>query len=189
MQESHTLLNKLVETLSQSSDPFKMQNARLSALPREIKEIRNPEPRCELTQGIWLDFQEGAGVETVVGPAEARDGVRLLLKERGDSAYYSFSYDIPPEPLREARYLGQLLRCSSAGPARFQVCLRYILADGFRDVFARDVVVLTGEAQEDLVFLRIDADLAQQAVGAEVLFFFDGRSFDVTLQAIEALLV
>lgn len=189
MEETMTVLGKIAEALSHSSDPFEMENARLAALPQEMTRVESPAPRHALGPGIWLDYKADAGVVTVAEPAEDGDGLRLQLSDRGESPWYSFSYDIPAEPLRGARYFGQVLRCSSTGPARFRVCLRHILAEGFRDIFARDVVVLTGGAHEDLLVIRLDPDLAEQTVRAEVLLFFDGRSFDVTLHAAEALVI
>lgn len=189
MEEAMTVLGKIAEALSHSSDPFEMENARLAALPHEMTRVESPTPRHALGPGIWLDYQADAGVETVAEPAEDGDGLRLHLSDRGESPWYSLSCDIPAAPLRGGRYFGQVLRCSSSGPVRFRVCLRYILADGFRDVFARNVVVLTGGPHEDLVVIKLDPDLADQATRAEVLLFFDGRSFDMTLHAAESLLI
>lgn len=200
MQETLGLLGKLAEGLERSADPFSQENARLAALPREVLPLHNPTPRLALAPGVWLDYQPEAGVETRVGAAEGVEaGVRFQVESIGSSKWYSFSYEIPAEALRSKRYLGQILRCSSEGPARFRLCLRYALPEGIRDVFARQVCVLTGfeksgasnenVMQDELVFVPIDASLAAQAQGAEVLLFFEGRSFDVTLHAIEAMVV
>ena len=189
MSETGTVLSKIAEAFEAGAKPFAAENARLAALGRDVTPVENPEARRTLAPGVWLDFQADSGVVTAVGPAEAGEGLRLRLEEVGDSPWYSLSYDLPVEPLRGARYLGHFLRCESAGPARFRICLRYKMNDGFRDVFARELVVLTGGEQEDLVFIRLDPGLLEQTRAAEVLFFFEGRSFDVTLRAIEALKV
>ncbi|UWQ81927.1 hypothetical protein K3725_22210 (plasmid) [Leisingera sp. S132] len=165
------------------------ENALLSALPGAVRKIRSPRPRHALAPGIWLDYQPDAGVGVLAAPEPEGDGVRLQLQDIGTSPWFSLSYGIDLAALRQGRYLGQLLDCSSRGPGRFRICLRYLLAEGFRDVFARDLVVLTGARQEDLVFIPVDAELAAQAQGAEVLYFFEGRSFDVTLHGAEALLI
>lgn len=149
----------------------------------------SPEPRCELAPGLWLDYQPDSGVEVTAGLSEAEEGLRLQTATTGESPWFSVSYEVNVEELRQGRYLIQLLDCSSRGPARFRVCLRYLLAEGFKDTFTRDLVVLTGGRQEDLLFIRVDAELAAEAQGAEVLYFFEGQSFDVTLHGAEAQLI
>ena len=187
MSETGTVLRKIAEAFEASAKPFAAETARLAALGRDVAPVETPEPRHELAPGIWLDFQAGNGVATTAAPAETGEGLRLLLSDRGDSPWYSLSYNLPVEALQDARFLGHFLRCDSDGPARFRVCLRHMLDEGFRDVFARDLVVLTRGEQEDLVFIRLDPELVAQTRAAEVLFFFEGRSFDVTLRAIEPL--
>lgn len=189
MAETRKALRKLASGLVRKRSPFGPENARLAALPRTVEETRTPRPRHALAPGIWLDYQPDAGVEVLAAPEAEGDGVRLQLQDIGASPWFSLSYGIDAGMLRQGRYLGQLLDCSSRGPGRFRVCLRYLLAEGFKDVFARDLVVLTGARQEDLVFIPVDAELAAQAQGAEVLYFFEGRSFDVTLHSAEALLI
>ncbi|KIC15140.1 hypothetical protein [Leisingera sp. ANG-Vp] len=189
MAETKKMLRKLASGLVRSRSPFGPENARLAALPKAVAEARTPQPRHTLAPGIWMDYQPGAGVEVVAGPEPDGEGVRLQVQSTGDSPWFSLSYGIDAAMLRQGRYLGQLLDCSSRGPGRFQVCLRYLLDEGFKDVFARNLVVLTGARQEDLVFIPVDAELAAGAKGAEVLYFFEGRSFDVTLHSAEALLI
>lgn len=190
MPQSHPLLGKLADALAQSAAPFKLENARLAALPEEVRKVSAPQPRHALAQDVWLDFQADAGVEITAGPDPKQRGLRLLTADVGSSPWLSFSYALPAAQLREGRYLGQITRSSSRGVARFRVCLRYVFEDGFHDVFARDMVVLTGgAAQEDLLMVPLDAELAAAAQRAEVLFFFEGRSFDVTLHGTEAFLV
>lgn len=186
MEETRTALTKIAKAFEAGAKPFAAENARLAALGRDVAPVETPAPLHELAPGVWLDFQAERGVVTTAGPAETGEGLRLQLFDRGDSPWYSLSYDLAPETLHDARYLGHFLCCDSDGPARFRVCLRHKLDEGFRDVFARDLVVLTGGEQEDLVFIRLDPDLIEQTRAAEVLFFFEGRSFDVTLRVIEA---
>jgi hypothetical protein len=63
--------------------------------------------------------------------------------------------------------------------------LRYLLEDGFKDVFYPRMVVMTGGKYEDFLFVRVDQELASAATGVEVLFFFEGRAFDFSLEALE----
>ena len=49
------------------------------------------------------------------------------------------------------------------------------------------MILLESEAQDQITFIRIDPALRDEAVGAEVLFFFEGKSFDVTLNSVENL--
>lgn len=187
MDEAQSVLCKIAEAFEAGAKPFAVENARLAALGRDVALVEAPAARHELAPGIWLDFRAESDVATSLAPAESGEGLRLRLQDRGASPWYSLSYELPVEPLREARYLGHFLRCDSAGPARFRVCLRHKLDEDFRDVFARDLVVLTGGEQEDLIFIRLDPELLAETRGAEVLFFFEGRSFDVTLRVVEAL--
>ena len=189
MPESNTLISKIATAFEQSAEPFALENARLAALPAEISQVKTPDPRYQLAQGVWLDYMAGAGAKTTVGPTETGDGVRLQLDDIGTSPWYSFSYAVSLEALRDVGYLGQFIKSSSNGPARFRVCLRLSLEDGHRDIFAREIVVLTGEEQEDLLFVRLDDKMVEMAREAEVLFFFEGNSFDVTLHCVEALRV
>lgn len=189
MEATQTVLYKIAEAFEAGAKPFGTENTRLAALGRDVAPVEQPVPRHLLAPGVWLDFRAESDVVTAAGPAEAGEGLRLQLETIGDSPWYSLSYDLPVEPLQGARFLGHFLCCDSTGPARFRVCLRHKLEDGFRDVFARDLVVLTGGAQEDLVFIRLDPELVERTHAAEVLFFFEGRSFDVTLQTIEILKV
>ena len=89
--------------------------------------------------------------------------------------------------LRSARFLGLLISGRAEGVAAFRPCLRYVLPDGFKDGFARNMILLESEAQDQITFIRIDPALRDEAVGAEVLFFFEGKSFDVTLNSVENL--
>ncbi|MGC9371140.1 MAG: hypothetical protein ACP5DX_16515 [Paracoccaceae bacterium] len=184
-----TLLEKIAREFERAAEPFAFENARFAALPKDVKTAENPVPRHELAPGVWLDYEADRGVETIMGGNAAGEGIRMQVSNMGCSRWYTLSYDLPVAPLKEARYFGELLRASSEGVARFRMCLRYILPDGFQDRFAREVVVLTGGEQENLLFIKIDPELADRARSAEVLFFFEGRSFDVTLHSAEAVLV
>lgn len=177
-------------TMILGSAPFEAENARLASFAETLQDVKSPEPRHELAPGIWLDYQPDAGVVVTAGPDPDQPGLRLRTEDAGTSPWFSFSYALPAAALREGRYLGQVIRSSSRGPARFRVCLRYFLEDGFRDSFSRDVVALTGgDMQEDLLFVPLDAELTAEARHADVLFFFEGRSFDATLHRAEAFLV
>ncbi|MQY44170.1 hypothetical protein GG681_16105 [Epibacterium sp. SM1969] len=184
---SPSLLHSLAAALEQAADPFAVENARLIALSDAVTATTTPTARHRLSDGIWLDYENDKGVQTRIAPVT--DGLQLTLDTRGESRWYTFSYALNIDSLRQGRYLGQLIKTSGPGNARFRICLRYIFPDGFRDVFARNIVVRTGGAQEDLITLQLDPDLLQQARSAEILFFFEGQSFDITLNAVEALLI
>lgn len=191
MPKATPLLQKLATAFERSFDPFGTVNEKLAEMPAKVSRAQNPAPRYQLAQDVWVDYQANAGVDTTIEPTANKDGIRLALKDLGTSPWYSFSYALPVTALHDARYIGQYVKSISKGPARFQICLRYHLPDGiFRDVFARDVVMLTGgQEQEDLLFIRLNDKLKHEAQGAELLLFFEGRSFDVTLLSTEALLV
>lgn len=187
MNASPNLLHKLAAALETAADPFALENSRLADLKNTAKKARTPEARYTLGEGIWLDYQNNSGVQTTVSPE--KDGLRLKLQDRGESIWYTFSYSIPGGALQKGRYLGQLIQTSGTGNARFRVCLRYLFADGFQDVFARDMVIRLGGPQEDLITMSLDPELLKKTRAAEVLFFFEGRSFDVTLNSVETLLI
>lgn len=181
------LLHKLAAALEKAADPFALENARLAALSSHVKKVQTPVTRYALSEGVWLDYQNDTGVQTNV--SANKGGLNLQLQDRGNSQWYSLSYALQIDALRQGRYLGQILKTSGSSSARFRICLRYIFTDGFRDVFARDMVIRLGGPQEDLITMSLDPDLLKQAQGAEVLFFFEGRTFDLTFNTIEALLI
>jgi hypothetical protein len=190
MTQDQSLLAKLATALEGSAHPFALENARLAALSQEVASTDAPVPRHELAPGVWLDFKPDAGVETsVTAHGEHNDGLRLTLDTIGTSPWYTLSYALNVGALSEGRHFGQLLSCSGTGSMRVRSCLRYLLPEGFRDVFSRNLVVLTKGQVEELMFIPIDADLAAKANGAEALLFFEAHSFDITLHSVEALLV
>lgn len=187
-----TLLQKLADEIEQGQKAFAHENSRLRQLPHEMTSGAVTQGRHALGNGVWLDFQADSGVQTDVSAdtqSEETTGIRIRTEAMGQSPWFSFSYGLSVSELAGARYFGQLLRCSSRGAARFRVCLRYAFPDGFQDVFCKQLVVLTGEVQEDLLFIKVDPALLEGCIGAEILFFFDGKAFDVTLHAVEALRV
>lgn len=189
MAQTKKMLRKIAGGLTRGRPATGAEDSLLGTPQQETGEVVSPEPRYEVAPGVWLDYQPNSGVDVTVRLSEAEEGLRLQTATTGESSWFSLSYGIDLEELRQGRYLTQLLDCSSRGPARFRFCLRYLLAEGFQDTFSRDLVVLTGARQEDLVFIRVDEKLAAEAQGAEVLYFFEGRSFDVTLHDVEARLI
>ncbi len=181
-----SLLQKLAEQIETAQKGFSNENERLKALPAALPGILKPEGgRTELAQGIWVDFKPDSGVKTQLSGKGG--SLRIQTASRGESPWFSFSYRLSVSKLKGARFFGQLVCCSSQGSARFNLCLRIIFADGFRDVFCDQIVVMTGEEQQEFLVIRLDQELLADAVGAEVLFFFEGHAFDVTLNEIEAL--
>lgn len=189
MTERETIMSKIAAAFEASVKPFSAENAILENACSGSVETSDPLPRHQPVPGVFVDFRAESGVETIVGPALGGSGLRLQLLERGSSPWYSVSYSIPLAEVKEARYIGHYINCDSAGPARFRVCIRHLLEDGFRDIFSRELVTLTGGEQEDLVFVKLDSDLLAETRAVEVLFFFEGRSFDVTLKEVEILQV
>jgi len=190
MDNAETLLQRLAHSLEQGLNPFLMENTRLASLSAEAIHAKNPEPRYALTQSVWLDHVANSGVELeIIPPEDSAEGLRLKLDDMGQTPWFTLSYDLPITALREGRHFGQLLGLSGDGPVRVRACLRYLLPEGFRDVHSRNILVLTSGSVEELMFMPIDPKLASEATGAQALLFFEARSFDIKLDAIEALLV
>lgn len=186
MVENETLMSRIALAFESSAKHFDFENKRLADLsPR--KTVKSPAPRFELADKIWVDYAADAEVQVSIGPCKDGKGLRLQLKDIGQSGWFSFSYEIGISTLRTARYLGILTACSSSGIAAFRPCLRYIFEDGFSDQFLPDVFMMTGGTDEHLGFIRPDRVLLEQANRAEILFFFEGAAFDVTLLGTENL--
>lgn len=185
MTERKPIMSKIAAAFEASIKPFSTENANLERACAGSLQTANPLPRHQAAPGVFVDFRADSGVKTVVGPSVRGDGLRLQLLERGSSPWYSLSFALPLAEVKEARYIGHYIKCDSTGPARFRICVRHLLKNSFRDLFSRELVTLTGGEQEDLIFVKLDADLLVETEAVEVLFFFEGRSFDVTLKEIE----
>lgn len=181
MQETNSQQH-LVAVVRQGAVTFKLGTAHEPHRPVEAM-VKSPQPRYAVAEGLWLDYRPDAGVDVMV--SSEPEGLRLKVEDVGTSPWFSLSHDLDLEQLCAGRYLLLLVQSSSKN-VRFRACLRYHLLEGFKDIFCREVVVLTGAAQQDLLSIPIDAELASIAHGVETLYFFEGRRFDVMLQGIEA---
>ncbi|SFM81158.1 hypothetical protein [Shimia aestuarii] len=185
MPKTNPILLRLTEAFEASAKEFSTENGRLSRLS-EVMATQALEPRHALLDHIWVDFKADSGVVASVEPVPS-EGCRIQLMDRGTSPWFSFSYILSVEALRSSRFLGLLIRGRAEGVAAFRPCLRYLLPDGFKDSFARNVILLEPDAEDQISFIRTDPQLVNEAVGAEVLFFFEGVNFDVTLSNVENL--
>ncbi|MBV1927812.1 MAG: hypothetical protein KUG62_11695 [Rhodobacteraceae bacterium] len=186
MIKNETLMSRIALAFESSAKRFDFENRRLADLSLS-ETVENPDPRFEIADKVWVDYAANADVQLEVGPGSDGKGLRLHLTDIGQSGWFSFSYEIGISALRTSRYLGILTACSSNGIAAFRPCLRYILDDGFSDQFLPDVFMMTGGTDEHLGFLRPDITLLEQAKRAEILFFFEGDAFDITLLGVENL--
>jgi len=169
------------------SRKFSHENKFLRDLFAGVTPAQDIEPHHRLAPGVWLDFEPDKGAVVSVTAGDDGQGLRIRATDLADSHWFSLSYPVSRGNLKTARYLGFVLENTSQGLAAFRPCLRYHLTDGFKDYFARDMIVLSGTAQTDLTFVAVDQALLAQARSTEVLFFFEGRAFDVTLNSIENL--
>ena len=188
MKKNETLMSRIALAFENSAKRFDFENTRLANLSPD-KTVESPNPQFELADKIWVDYAADADVQLSIGPGKDDKGLRLHLTDIGQSGWFSFSYEIGISTLRTARYLGILTACSSNGIAAIRPCLRYIFEDGFSDQFFPDVFMMTGGTDEHLGFIKPDRVLLEQANRAEVLFFFEGDAFDVTLLGTENLYV
>ncbi len=182
------ILRQIAEALEQSAHPFRAENLRLAELGSQVSAPAELQPHHVLAPGVWVSFENGKGCKAEVRPAPDQDGLQIVA-ERGDAGWFSFSYTLPISALRQQRYLGLVLKAQGTGFTSFRPCLRYIKQDGFKDDFARQTVVITEGAQEDLVFLRIDEAALDQASALEMHFFFEVQAFDIVLHGVENLCI
>ncbi len=184
MPETRTILQptrRVVLPPESAADPLEVSQGDVS----KPVVLVSPQPRYQVGPGLWVDYQPESGVETRL--TYTSQALQIETQSVGNSPWFSLSYDVDLMAAREARFMAQIVVSSCATMARIRSCLRYHLAEGFTDSFARDLIVLTGGAshQQDCIFMPVDEDLIAQARAVEVLLFFEGRSFDVSLHAIQ----
>src|SRR5690606_6312393 len=109
MSEQASILHRLAEAFTSGTRPFQLENLRLAGLGQTVTPVDSPEPRYEIADGCWIDFEADKKLEVSAGPAADGKGLHLLLRNRGDSRWFSFSYAISLETLASARYLGLLV--------------------------------------------------------------------------------
>lgn len=182
------VLARIAESLADGLTPFQAENEAYSSF-QNIDTITSLEPRQELKPGLFIDHQPDSGLIATVGFDEESNGLHVAVADRGTAAWFTMNLRLDLHTMRQGRYLGLIIRQKSEGFVNFRICLRYHTPAGIMDQFFRDVAVTSGGESEQLFFLRLDTDKLPQAVGTEVLFFFDGRSFDTTFQKIESILV
>lgn len=183
---ANDLLHQIAEALSQGAKSFAETNQRLVTIGN-VNPVTNPTPRFEVSTKTWIDFESGKGVNVNVGPGDDERGLRILLNDIGESRWFSFSYDLNLEAAKTARYVGIRLHAKSYGMAALRPCLRYISDTGFEDTFASQQFIWRGGDDEQLCFIRVDQEMIGRAHAVEVMFFFSGQKFDITLLDVENL--
>lgn len=185
---SNGLVAKLAENFMDSAAPYKAINTVLTNLEQHVGE-KTPDARSEVAPGVWVDFENGRGVQTAISAGPDNSGLRINTTDRGDSPWFSFSYALPIDPVKESRFLGVILDVESAGLVAFRPCLRYLYKSGFADRFFHETIVIQGKREDQIDFIKVEQSLAEEATGCEILFFFNDRKFDLTLHAIENLAI
>jgi len=186
MPEKTTFLQRIAEAFEASAKQFAKENQTLADLA-SARSAKTLKPRHEIADKVWLDFKPDSGVEASLATDKKTGELRFEVTERGESPWASFSYELSIETLRDARFLGILINARSSNMAAFRPCLRYVLPEGFEDQFARDMILLGDTDEDHLCFIRVDSDLVSRANTAEVLFFFEGKRFEVILNSVENL--
>lgn len=186
MPKTETILYRLAEAFEASSKNFTPENQKLADLSGG-KASKAPKPRHEVLEKVWIDFKADSDVSAAISPQKKDGGLRIQVKDRGTSPWFSFSYDLSLQPLKTARFLGLLVNAKAEGVAVFRPCVRYVLPDGFEDRFSADVILVTDTPEDQISFVRVDQNLVDRATRVEVLFFFEGQNFDVTLNNVENL--
>lgn len=179
-----TILRSIAESFERSARPFAVENHRLAHL-NAIDAVDTPVPRHAIAPNVWIDFEADTGVDVTMSPGEGAEGMRLLLRDRGQSRWVSFSYDVDIDAVRRARYLGMVIRAHSTGIAAFRTCIRYIFDGSFQDRFSPQMLVFPGGFDEQLCFIKPDPVVMGTAKRVEILFFFEGKRFDITFLGIE----
>lgn len=185
-ESSLAFMLKVAEAFEAAGSPFAVLNRELAslgsrALPKTVTAT------TAISDHIRLSFDSKAATKMTVG---AKDGAfRIALSDRAESKWVSLGIDLPVEVVRDARYVGVLLEMESRGITSFKPCLRYHHDTGFNDRFPATQVICPNGLHQDLAFMRVDPAVAKQARRVELLFFFAGDSFDLTLHIIETIKV
>jgi len=136
---------------------------------------------------LWLSADPAGQAEMSCAPAG--EGFSLSL-ERGDSgAWAALGMRLPLEALRQARFLGLLVRLRSGGILSFTPTLRYYLSAGRIDAPTSAPVILAGGPREHLSYIPIDPVHLERARGAELNLFFHTDSVAAEFAGIEPLLI
>lgn len=182
------LLTKLFQEIEHSADQLRAENARLGQIGRTTPSSLLA-GRVEIGDGIWMDIDENGGAKVQVSPGSGREGVRIRAEDIANAQWLSFSYRLPVSPIRSARYLGILSDVECESIVSFKPCARYIGRGGFKDDFSAPSAVFLGGRTQTLTTLKPNKDYLATADSVEILFFFDGRRFDLTLRGVENLLI
>ncbi len=182
----------MMRRLGQASQMSRLRLAaenRRTAVLRTQDNVTSPPPRHALARGVWVDYDAQSDIDIGIGPGAGDEGLRLQLRDRGDSPWLTFSYTVGAGTVRAARFLGLVVSGSSKGPGMLRPCLRHYFptGEGFYDQFPGDAILLDDTRREHFCAFRPDDGARARARNFEVLFFLEGHAFDITLFGVETL--
>lgn len=188
LPQPEAVVSRIAGAVGLDTMRFAAENRRLSALGR-TREVKSPQARHTLSRGVWIDYENDRDVDVTLGPGERRRGLRMNLHDKGDSRWFTFSYALNRDAVKSARFIGIVLGGRSRGMTLLRPCLRHYFPDGqgFLDQFFYSAILLPDGESEQIAWIRPDAGARDRARHFEILFFCEGRAFDVTLTGIENL--
>lgn len=165
----------------------------LNALRGQLAHLREGDPvavtagHLDLGPDLWLSADPAGQAELSCQPSDA--GVTLHLEGGDSGGWAALGMRLPLEALKQARYLGLLVRLSDGDVISFTPTLRYRHPDGVTDVRTPGPVILAGGAREHLSHIPLAPEHLDRATGCELNLFFHNDSFAADFTAIEPLLI
>lgn len=162
-------------------------------LREEIARLQEAAPatvtagHLDLGPDLWLSADPAGQAELSCQPSDA--GVTLHLEGGDSGGWAALGMRLPLEALKQARYLGLLVRLSDGDVISFTPTLRYRHPDGVTDVHTPGPVILAGGPREHLSHIPLAPEHLDRATGCELNLFFHNDSFAADFTAIEPLLI
>ncbi len=179
-----SILAKLISELEEAAAPFADLN-QLTQMALSAKPAEQLSSTVELARGIRVDVQPDSKIEFKLEQAQEEAGLRLCVEDRADSKWVSINFQVPIAQAKDARYIVSLIDANSKGMTAFRPCVRYHLEERFIDRFNSPLAVFTDGRTEQFVIHKMEEELLQEARNIEIIWFFDGTKFDLSLFAIE----
>ncbi|SFP21369.1 hypothetical protein SAMN04488056_1328 [Cohaesibacter marisflavi] len=179
-----SILAKLISELEEAAAPFADLN-QLTQMALSAKPAEEISSHVELARGIRVDVQPDSKIEFKLEQAQEETGLRLCVEDRADSKWVSINFLVPIAQAKDARYIVSLIDAYSKGMTAFRPCVRYHLEERFIDRFTSPLAVFTDGRTEQFVIHKMEEELLREARNIEIIWFFDGTKFDLSLFAIE----
>ncbi len=179
-----SILAKLISELEEAAAPFADLN-QLTQMALSEKPAEEVSSHVELARGIRIDVQPDSEAKFKLEQAQDKSGLRFCVEDRAKAKWVSINFLVPIAQAKDARYIVSLIDAHSKGMTAFRPCVRYHLEERFVDRFNSPLTVFTDGRTEQFVIHKMEEELLQEARNIEIIWFFDGTKFDLSLFAIE----